>query len=941
MRPLGQSTGRPFIPPAVRSEEFPLLTRNCSHSDRTRWSLHVDLPTGTVTFLFTDIEGSTRLWEAHPDSMRSAVERHDALLRATIEAHDGHVFKTVGDAFCAVFTRPSNAVAAAVDVQREIAAQFGDSVAAHETDVGAATDSTENGDAVVLRVRIALHTGTADERDRDYFGPPVNRVARLLGIAHGGQIILSDVTRRTLAGGLPAGIALKDLGQHRLKDLLEAEPVQQVTHDDLRSSFPPLRSLQLFRHNLPCQLTSYIGREKEVADVERLLSSARLVTLIGAGGMGKTRLSLQVAANVIEDYPDGVWLVELAALTEPALVPATVAACLQVSEEPGRPVVGTLVDALKAKKMLIVLDNCEHVIDSAAQLVTAILRACPDGRVLATSREALRVSGEHTYGVPSLDIPDSSRLNRRRDPADYEAVRLFRDRAQAVDARFVITEDNAESVVQVCRRLDGIPLAIELAAARVRSLPVEHIATRLDDRFRLLTGGSRTALPRQQTLRALIDWSWDLLAPREQALLRRLAVFAGGFTIEACEAVCADGDISVRQEPIDAFDVMDLLSELIEKSLLIMEDRVGGLRYRLLETVRQYGRERLQESGEENAVRRRHFAWFLALAREAEPHFDGPEIQEWLNRLELEHDNMRGALLFVREGENPVRMTVALHRFWFVRGYLTEGREWLESALRGAGECDPMLRAKALNCVGILAWRQGDFAAARPSFAASLDLRLSGGDRSGAAAALNNLGLLADDEGDHAAARGYYEEAAQIYRELGDRAHVGMVLANLGGNFVYQGDLTAGASTLEKCLTVAEETGDVWLATSARNNLAEIAFRQGEHHRASALFRRSLDTAAELGDRTEIARILLSLGQIALAEGHADQALELLLLSDRLVSLIGASLSPDEAEAAARAQEKARSELSGDVYATILTSAASRNTDASDIASYVTGLWPE
>jgi predicted ATPase/class 3 adenylate cyclase len=841
----------------------------------------VDLPTGTITFLFTDIEGSTRLWETQTESMPSAVKRHDALLRTVIESHGGHVFKTVGDAFCAVFTRPADAVEAAVDGQRAIAAEFQDPDASHGSDVHATTDPAGDTDAIVLRVRMALHTGTADERDQDYFGPPVNRVARLLGIAHGGQIILSDVTRRTLAGGLPPGIGLKDLGQHRLKDLLEEEPVQQVTHQDLRDSFPPLRSLELFRHNLPCQTTSLIEREKEIAEVERLLSSARLVTLTGAGGTGKTRLSQQAAANVIEDYPDGIWLVELAALTDPAKVAATAAACLQVHEEPARPLTDTLINALKAKKMLIVLDNCEHVIESSAKLVTAILRDCPGVRLLATSREALRVYGEHTYRVPSLDIPDRGRGKQQRDPEDYGAIRLFRDRAQAVDTRFVMTKENAESVVQICHRLDGIPLAIELAAARVRALPVEQIAARLDDRFSLLTRGSRTALPRQQTLRALIEWSWDLLTPPEKAMMQRLSVFSGGFSIEACEAVCA-GEASDLPYSIDVLDVLDLLEQLIEKSLVILEDRVNGSRYRLLETVRQYGQERLQESGEEDEVRRRHFEWFLKLAREAEPHFDGPEMQEWLDRLELEHDNMRGALSFVRRGEDPLRMAVALHRFWFVRGYLTEGREWLEGALGEAGDCEQTLRAKALNCVGILAWRQGDFAAARPSIAASLDLRLDAGDRSGAAAALNNLGLLADDEGDHTAARGYYEEAARIYRELGDRAHVGMVLANLGANLIDLAELDAAESASVEFLAIAQETNDPWCTATAWHNLGEIALQRGDTERAASLSRRSLELMAEIGDMQQILQLLTLLSQLELAVGELECAVELLAASEAI-----------------------------------------------------------
>jgi predicted ATPase/class 3 adenylate cyclase len=568
------------------------------------------LPTGTVTFLFTDIEGSTQLWEQHPDAMRLALARHDASLTAAIQSNHGHVFKTVGDAFCAAFAMAPDAIDAALAAQRHL----------HALQPSAVPSAA----GLALKVRIALHTGAAKVRGGDYFGPALNRVARLLAIAHGGQVLLSGATQELVQDDLPPGSSLRDLGRHRLRDLQRPEQVYQLFAPDLPAHFPPLRSLEAFRHNLPVQLTSFIGRKREMAEVKRLLAESRLLTLTGSGGCGKTRLALQVAADLLEEFPEGVWLVELAPLADPGLVPQAVASVLGLREEPGRSLTATLTDALRARSLLLVLDNCEHLLSACAQLVESLLHACPQLRVLASSREGLGIGGEQTYPVPSLSLPDPQRLPALDELQEYEAVRLFAERAGLSQPRFAVTAANAPSVVQVCRRLDGIPLAIELAAARMKALPVEKIAERLDDCFRLLTGGSRTALPRQQTLRALIDWSYNLLSEPERTLLRRVSVFAGGWTLEAAEAVCA-GEAECAGAPpgplpgIKAWEVIDLLTSLVEKSLVMYEEQGGEARYRLLETVRQYARDRLLETGEAAAVRGRHRDWCLALAERAEP----------------------------------------------------------------------------------------------------------------------------------------------------------------------------------------------------------------------------------------------------------------------------------------------------------------------------------
>jgi class 3 adenylate cyclase/energy-coupling factor transporter ATP-binding protein EcfA2 len=480
-------------------------------------------PFGTVTFLFTDIEGSTTLWEAQPEEMRLAVARHDSLIRDAITAARGHIFKTVGDAFCAAFATAPEAVSAV------LAAQL-------------AMVSEPWAEGTPIKVRMALHTGAVEFRDEDYFGQPLNRTARLLAIGHGGQTLVSGVAYDLCRDNLPESVMFRDLGEHRLKDLGRLETVFQLLHPDLPDDFPPLRSLNNpeLPNNLPQQTTSLIGREKAVEEVKSLVETNHLVTLTGSGGCGKTRLSVQVAADLLDGTGDGVWLVELASLSDPNLVPQAVANVLGAKEEPGKSISQTLVEWLKKKNLLLVLDNCEHLLEECAKVADAIIRSCPGVKILASSREALGITGEQSYRVPSLETPDPKQTYTIERLSQFASAQLFIDRARMARLDFEITNANAPALVSLCHHLDGIPLAIELAAARVRALSVEEINDRLHDRFRFLTGGSRTALPRQQTLRALIDWSYDLLSEKEQTMLRRLSVFSGGWTLEAAESVCSD-----------------------------------------------------------------------------------------------------------------------------------------------------------------------------------------------------------------------------------------------------------------------------------------------------------------------------------------------------------------------------------------------------------------
>jgi predicted ATPase/class 3 adenylate cyclase len=806
---------------------------------------------GVLTLLFTDIEGSTRLWEQHPEGMRTAVARHDTLLRQAIDTHGGTVFKTGGDAFYAVFAAAPDALAAAVAAQRALQTEAWE-------DVG------------TVRVRMALHTGPAEHREGDYFGLTLNRVARFLDAGHGGQILLSRATVDLVQELLPPGASLRDLGGHRLKDLQQPEHLFQLAHPELLVDFPPLRSLEAFAHNLPRQLSSFIGREQEMAEVKQLLPTTPLLTLTGIGGCGKTRLALQVAAGIAAEYADGAWLVEFAALSDASLVPQTVAAALGVREELGRPLTATLANYLRPKSLLLVLDNCEHLLSGCAHLAEELLRSCPNLRILATSREVLGTVGELTYRVPSLTLPELPASGAGRltagDLLQSEAVHLFIERATFSQPRFAVTEQNAASVAQVCWRLDGIPLALELAAARVKVLSVEQIAQRLDDRFRLLIGGSRTALPRQQTLRALIDWSYDLLPETERQLLCRLSVFAGGWTLEAAEKVGAG-------EGIDEDDVLDLLSRLVEKSLVLMEETASGeARYRLLETIRHYGREKLGAGEAAAALRGRHRDWYLALVEQFESASLGPEQQEWLERLETEHDNLRVALEWCRAtGENEVALQVSegLAEFWMRRGYLSEGRERLTGmlmlpqrvSLGSGGPGRTAVRAKALWELGRLAWMQSDFASAHAPLEESLAIARELGLRPLVAWTLSWLAHEAALRGDFGMAREFQDEGLAIFRESGEERGLVFALDCRGHVAAWQGYYEEAAQFLKESLTIARGSRDRQeLLPWALVYSGCSSYLRGDYESARSLFEEMLTIGREHGLPLVIAWSLTFLG---------------------------------------------------------------------------------
>jgi predicted ATPase/class 3 adenylate cyclase len=833
------------------------------------------IPSGTVTLLFSDIAGSTRLWEAEPGAMAAALRRHDTILRSAIEGADGYVFKTVGDAFCAAFDTPQVAVEVAVQAQLSLLEEPWPT-------------------SVPVRVRMGLHTGVCEERDNDYFGPTVNRAARLEAIAHGGQTVVSGTTAELAGSALDGGVRLRDLGQHRLRDLGRPEHVFQVEGPGLPASFPPLASLDNpeLPNNLPGLLSVFIGRSAELAAVRSLLTESRLVTLTGAGGCGKTRLALQAAAELLDTAPDGVWLAELAPLTDGADIPAAIAAVLGL---PSRDE-ASLLTALREQDALLLLDNCEHLIGAVAKLSDRITRECRRVRILATSREPLGIGGERVYRVASLSLPEAD------EGGPSEAVELFRDRARAQDPGFVIDAATSPLVASICRRLDGIPLAIELAAARLSSMSLSQVSTRLDQRFRLLTGGSRNAMPRQQTLQATVDWSFSLLNEPERATLRRLSVFAGGFELEAAEAVCALPDA-------DEFEVLDLVASLVDKSLVVADHAAGGsVRYRLLETIRQYCAQELLRADGDAAVlqvRARHAQYFLDLAVAAEPALCGSEQGRWLRRLELEWDNLRAAfghLTDENQNECVLRLGGALERFALSQPHV-EILGWLRTGIELAGQDaapSRLLTEALLTCAELiqvlLVLDAGERAAARRYAERALEMARSLGDRemegyalSALAAAdyfdrdLESMQRLSEEGleigrqiGDprlmgvlwnllefipgatYADRRRASEQALHCFRQAGDLLSTANTLARMGSVHLHAGQPSQGQPYLDEAIAIAEEIGSGLLQYFLYTDLSIVLLIRDNAPEAAPLVRRNLLTAHRLGGGIEVAMTLFT-----------------------------------------------------------------------------------
>ncbi len=852
-----------------------------------------------VTILFTDIEGSTQLWEREPEQMRPALACHDKFARRAVESHRGIVVKTTGDGLYAVFPDALDAIGATLELQQAL------------------SDPQATG-GVPLRVRCGLHAGVVEQRDNDYFGSVVNRTARIMGTAHGGQVIISQAVCDLIGKQLPAGVALHDLGSVRLRDLARPERVYQVVHPKLRQDFPALRSLEATPNNLPEQLTSFVGREDVLTAVKKVLGDTRLVTLLGVGGLGKTRISLQVSADVMDDYPDGVWFVELASVSDARLVPQAVASALGVMEEAGHPVLEALVRFVKDRQLLVILDNCEHLVQACANLALQLLQAGARLKVLTSSREPLHVPGETTYVVPALTLPDPREAISIAGLLQYDAVRLFVDRAAAVQLGFKATPQNAVTLAAICQRLDGIPLAIELAAARVRTLSVEKIAERLSDRFRLLTGGNRTALPRQQTLRALIDWSYDLLGDAEKTLFTQLCVFADGFTLEAAEAVGAYGAIVTA-------DVCDLLSALVEKSLVELD--AGGERYRLLETIRQYAQEKLSAAGEGAATRTRHLDFFLAFAEKLQPELWGPKQGKWLARLDLDRENLLSAHAWCDHAEQAhekgLRLVFATQMYWLPRGLIELGyRITMEAMARSGAKRRDFPQCGALYAASQLAYFMGAYEETKEHADECIAIAHELNNRERMAAALLVLGYACDALGQPALAQRHFEESANIARALGDKARLSFALNALAGHHMDGGDLQAAESLFEEALALARELDDRDSLAIGLSNLARVVIDRGSADRARLLLREAVVIALEIGSVQGGLYVLEAAAGLSVLRAEWEHAVRLFGTANAQMEQMGLRRPPADEVSLARRIVKAREALG--VEASFAAEAAGR-----------------
>jgi predicted ATPase/class 3 adenylate cyclase len=828
------------------------------------------LPIGTVTFLLTDIEGSTALWEQHPDAMRVACVRHDELVENIVRQWNGVLVRPrgEGDGRFAVFPFPTDAVAAATALQRALYAE-------------------QWPKAILIRVRMALHTGEADLRDGDYYGSAVNRCARLRSIAHGGQTLISQATYELVRDDPPAGITLKDMGSHRLKDLTRPEQVFHLVGSDLPEAFPPLKSLDARPHNLPIQPTPYIGRETKIHEVRSRLirEDVRLLTLTGPGGIGKTRLGLQAAADLLDVFEDGIFFVDLSPMTDPELVVSAIVRVLGVTEANGLPLSESLKEYLHHKQILLLLDNFEQVLD-AAPLISDLLSAAPRLKVLVTSRAVLQLHEEYTYPVPSLSLPDRQRLPPIEQITQYEAIQLFIERSQAVKPDFTVTNDTAPAVAQICIHLDGIPLAIELAASRTKLFTPHALLSRLENRLQLLTGGPRNAPARHRTLRAAIDWSYHLLDEDEQTLFRRLTVFADGFTLEAIEAMALEAENG-------EFDPLEGITSLLDKGMI---HRLGGeeTRFSMLETLREYGRERLVAQGEEERMRRQHAEYFLRFAEEMAVRLMSSERPAALHRIDKDYENIQSALLYFRssgEREEDQRFVASLWRYWDYRGMLREARDHFRAALSGE-KTRTATRQSALYGAACISQRLIDYAATTEYANESLVIAQAMEDSKGMGDVYRILGDIAGEQGRREESLSYLEKMKAISERLDDKVNLAFAYFQIA---YAKGPVSEESRVLyENSYRISVEIGDRLGQANCMNMLAYIALERGDTGSARAYWTKVLQIGREEGMPKAVAWSFQGLGRVAYREGdhetaeaNAYQALELYWKRGDLWEIVG------------------------------------------------------
>ena len=833
-----------------------------------------DLPIGTVTFLFTDVEGSTRLAQELGDAWPPLLERHREIARSAWAEHDGVEVGTEGDSFFVVFTSAPGAVAAAVATQRGLAAEPWPS-------------------GSEIRIRIGMHTGEGVLSGGSYVGLDVHRAARISAAGHGGQVLVSSTTRALVEGSLPQGVTLREMGEHRLKDLSRPERIWDLVVKGIASDFPPLRTLNAVPNNLPMQLTSFLGREREIAEGRQLLIEGRLLTLTGPGGTGKTRLALQIAADATDRFPDGIYFVPLGSISQWDLVLPTIAQAVGIVD-PGMQPLDRLVEHIGTDCILLVLDNFEQVNDAAPQIAELLARA-PKISVLVTSRSPLRVSGEQEYPVPPLGVPDPQHLPDLEQLSTYESVALFTERAMAVRPDFAVTSANAPAVAEICVRLDGLPLAIELAAARVRVLTPHAIMERLGDRLKLLSGGSRDLPERQQTLRGAIAWSHDLLHEADQRVFARFAVFAGGATLDAIERVVLD--------PGDATDPLDAITSLVDKSLVRQESEPDGEpRFRMLSTIREYAMEKLDERGEVDDLADRHTAWVLALAEGGAVGIFGADQKALLDRYERDHDNIRAALghaIALGQAEMAMRIFAASWRFWQMRGYLAEAREHAERVLALPGGSEhPDVRAAALEAAGGIAYWQGQLDVAQGWYQQALEIARASGDDSRIANAIYNLSFTFTlNQEDQVQARALAREAVEIYRRLGDEAGIARSLWAEANTYYFFRDFAGGIDLANEALEIFRRLDDrfmigwtLYMLALYHLTLDRTAMRQ--------LLEEALPLFTAIEDKSGYAMIFDAFAALYWTEGDVQRALRLAGYASATEASTGAGLARINRESA-------------------------------------------
>jgi predicted ATPase/class 3 adenylate cyclase len=806
--------------------------------------------TGYATILFTDIQGSTELSQLFPDTMPAAILRHHDILHRCIKENNGYVFEIIGDAFCASFSSAIDAINAAGEIQKKLI--------------------SEDWGETPIKIRIGLNSGDVEWNGKGYTGyMTLSRTQRIMSTGHGGQIIISNEVYEKLKDVNQNRYTFRDMGERKLKSIIRPEHLYQVNFEGLPNEFPPLKTLDARPNNLPVQPSSFVGRKKEMSEIKRLLKQTHILTLIGSGGTGKSRISIEIGTDMIDDFTHGVWFVELAPLFDPSLASQEIASVFNLKESGDKKLIDVLIEHLKDKQLLLILDNCEHLINECANLTNTLVKNCPNIKIIASTREALKIDGETIYRIPSLSVPVVKGDYSIESLLENDSVRLFTDRALSTKPDFRVTDSNVLFIARLCNNLDGIPFAIELAAARVRSLPVEKIAEKLNDRFKLLTGGSRTALPRQQTLRAMMDWSYELLTDDEKAMLRRLSVFAGGWKLETSEEICSD-------ENVETYEVIDVLGSLIDKSLVVFDEEKE--RYFLQETVRQYGIEKLSESSEDE-FKIRHSQFFLSMAEEAEPHLTGSEQRKWTNLLEEEHDNLRVAIgrnsLDMNSEESVVKFGAFLWRFWYIRGYLSEGRKWLKEIL-GKFKTDSIYLGNAFRGAGVLARSQGDYLDAKTKYDEALRIYRDIGNKEGIANILNGLALISYEQGNVNESKNMHEQALMMRREINDKRGIASSLHNLGDISSEFGDYVKAKEFYSDALNNWKRIGDKLSLANTMYSMGNAAYNQGEYLEAEKLYKESIEIFREAGDDVGVAYTLSGLGNIAEQQGNHEEAIRIL-----------------------------------------------------------------